>query len=317
MNNKVNLIQEWIDWLGRVRNSRGATLDAYYRTLTAFREFANEALWDEITADTIERFMGRPRRGGIAPSPATQDRDRIAISTFYKYLISRGLVVDNPVANVGVPKVRNRQPKAIPDDVWTRLWSADLAREDRVWLGLSCFAGLRRRELVSVGPRHFTIETLTINHLERKGGGTYPVEYGEMAKVISNGLPHLLPDVDGWLSDVEWLVDYRRERGGIVLIPFDTPASELTRFRASLDDEWTPDPACINRRLKQVLRRAGLATTLFSPHALRHTCATNLMRCGVPLEIAADQLSHASIETTRRYLQTGGQLANWRKQSFG
>jgi integrase/recombinase XerD len=311
------IIQEWIDWLGRVRNARGATLDAYSRTLIAFREFIGDVPWDSVDADTVERFMGRKRRGNIVPAPATQDRDRIAISTFYKYLMSRGLVDSNPVDNVGVPKVRNRQPRAIPDDVWVRLWSSSLAREDRAWLGLSCFSGLRRRELVTVGPRHFDLETQTINHLERKGGGTYAVEYGEMARVVNNGLPHLLPDLDDWLADIEWLVDYRRERGGIVLVPFDHPASELTRFRSSLDDEWIPDPANINRRLKQVLRRAGLPETLFSPHALRHTCATNLMRCGVPLEIAADQLSHASIETTRRYLQTGGQLANWRKQSFG
>jgi len=307
------LIDQWLDWLLRVRNVRTATIDAYGRTLFAFQEHVSHLPWDAVDAETIEAFMGRKRRGSASPSPATQDRDRVAINMFYRYLQSRRLVEDNPVINVGVPKVANRQPRAIPDDIWQRIWSVQMHAEDRVWLGLGCFAGLRRRELVTVAPSNFDLSMRTINHMERKGGGTYPVEYGELATVIAQGLPQVLPNLEAWLADVEWLVTHQAERSEPTVMPFSTPASELTRFRMSLEQENVANPAVINKRFASLLGRAGLPRNLYSPHALRHTCATNLMRCGVPLEIAADQLSHASIETTRRYLQTGGQLGQWRR----
>jgi integrase/recombinase XerD len=303
------LATEWITWLTEVRRLRGATLDAYGRTITVFVETHDIK---KVTADDVEAFMRRPRSRNGVGSPATQDRDRVVVSQFYEWLVARGHVKQNPCLNVGVPKVRNRQPKAVDDDVWVTLWSSDLHREDRVWLGLAAFAGLRRREIVSVTPQNFDLQSFSIQHMMRKGGSTSAVEYGEMARTIADVLPHLLPDPDAWLADVEWLVNNRIERKAAILVPFNKPASELTRFRMSLDDENAPDPAVINKRLRRLLSRSGLSETAFSPHALRHTCATNLMRCGVPLEITADLLSHSSIETTRRYLQTAGALHQWR-----
>ena len=38
------------------------------------------------------------------------------------------------------------------------------------------------------------------------------------------------------------------------------------------------------------------------PHALRHTCASRLIRAGVPLPVVKDWLGHASIKTTMRYV---------------
>jgi integrase/recombinase XerD len=309
---KQELTNEWVEWLQNVRRVRGATLDAYSRTINYFNEYIT-AEYEWVTADDVERFMGRPRKGGIIGSPATQDRERVIITQFYKWLNSRDITSNNPCFNVGVPKVRNRQPRAVTDDVWVQLWSSDLHREDRVWLGLAGFAGLRRRELVSVWPEAFDLDKETINHMQRKGGGTASVEYGEMARTIGQFLPHLLPNPEGWIADVAWLAKYRIAQGGRTLIPFGSPATTITRLRMSLDDPWVSDPAVINKRLESVLKAAGLNPRRFSPHALRHTCATNMMRCGVPLEIAADQLAHASIETTRRYLHTAGALGQWRK----
>lgn len=314
---REQMVVEWVTWLTDVRKVRGSTIDVYGRTLHQFIEFIGAHKFDDVDADMVERFMCRPRRSGESGSPATQNRDRVSISMFYKFANGRGWVSHNPMLDVGVPKVRNRQPKAVPDETWVKLWRSDLAREDRVWLGLACFAGLRRREIVSVAPRNFNLKHETIEHFERKGGGIYSVEYGQMARIIAENLPHLLPDPEGWLQDVAWLVEYRKERGGHVLVPFDRPCSPGERQRMSLTDDLIPSPAVINKKLETLLRRAGLNAKEFTPHALRHTCATNMMRCGIPVEIAADQLSHASIETTRRYLHTAGQLAQWRRRTPG
>lgn len=306
-----NDIVEWVDWLQDVRQVRGATTDAYRRTLFEFANFVGHENWATVDGQQIEAFMGRERRGGITGAAATQDRDRVAVGGFYKYLIARGRVPTNPIVDVGVPKVRNRQPRAIPDLVWTRLWQAsNLPDDDRLWLGLGCFAGLRRQEIVSVAPCQIDPQRGLILHLERKGGTEGSIEYVELAQIVSERFPHLLPTPDVWTSLVAKYASARASER--CLITMDSPATDLTRLRSSFTDPNLPDPAVINRRLKTVLRTVGLPPNAFTPHALRHTCATNLIRAGLPIELVADILGHSDIDTTRRYIRSTGMLSEWR-----
>ena len=49
-----------------------------------------------------------------------------------------------------------------------------------------------------------------------------------------------------------------------------------------------------------------------APHQLRHSCATNLLRAGLPLPIASNLLNHANVHTTMRYMKAGGdELSEW------
>lgn len=311
----MNEVVAWCAWLRDVRRVRGSTLDAYGRTLDAFQEWLGHGNWEDVDAPTIERFMGRPRRGGIIGSPATQDRDRAAISLFYKWLMSRGKVSMTPLIDVGVPRVRNRMPRAIPDELWVQLWGSRLADDDRLWLGLGCFAGLRRREIVSVAPQQVDGKRGLLLFLERKGGNEDAVEYAQMARVVADGLPSLLPDPERWIDIIGTSAEQRE--GERCLITMDAPATATTLARASFTDPRLPDPAVVNKRLKQVLRSVGLPADAFTPHALRHSCVTNMLRCGVPIEVVSDIVGHADIDTTRRYVKSSGRLADWRTRFAG
>ncbi len=286
-------VDQYTDWMRDVRRSQETSVAQYQAVCAAFEAaYGDPALVD---VDEVEEFIQRVRRGGVRPSPATQARDRAILAGWFKWMQHRRLRDDNPALETAVPRVRNRQPRAVPDDLMARLWASAMPDEDRVWLGLAAFCGLRRSEIVTVTADHFDLSAGLISHLERKGGGTYPIEYQEMICLVGDHLPHVLPKPERLLNLVEWLVEVRP---GDYLVPW-------SRGGGHADD--------VNRRLCQLLDGAGLAVNTFTPHALRHTAATNMLRCGVPLEIAADQLSHSSIETTRRYLRTSGQLSRWRK----
>ena len=58
----------------------------------------------------------------------------------------------------------------------------------------------------------------------------------------------------------------------------------------------------VKRYFRGVLRdKPSLATKRVSPHTIRHTSATHLLRSGVDINTTRDWLSHVSLETTNIY----------------
>ena len=60
------------------------------------------------------------------------------------------------------------------------------------------------------------------------------------------------------------------------------------------------------RKVKDILRRAGIAGTQAMPKGLRHGFGVNAIRCGVPLNLLARWMGHASIKTTAIYANATG-----------
>jgi len=60
----------------------------------------------------------------------------------------------------------------------------------------------------------------------------------------------------------------------------------------------------VNRTLARLLKRAGLADQGITPHKLRHTFATYLIRNGVDVRTVQELLGHADLQTTAKYLHS-------------
>jgi hypothetical protein len=59
--------------------------------------------------------------------------------------------------------------------------------------------------------------------------------------------------------------------------------------------------------VRRLLDRAGLAGQGITPHKLRHTFATNLVRNGVDVRTVQELLDHSDLGTTAKYLHSDGQ----------
>ena len=57
----------------------------------------------------------------------------------------------------------------------------------------------------------------------------------------------------------------------------------------------------MNRQVRRVLVGCGLDGGVLTPHALRHSFVTNLLRADVSLHVVASLAGHRDVSTTMRY----------------
>lgn len=305
----LSLLGDWLGWLERSRGRDPKTVRAYREIVYGYLDWLGDRPLDGVTSAQIERWLQRPRFGarsyGQVAAPATQRRDAGAIRGFYGYAVDRGVIRIDPSRLVSTPTVRNRLPRPLADETWLRLWAA-VEEADARLLGLGFFGGLRREEMTRLRVSHVDVSGRRIVNFIRKGGGEDVLPLGTILDVFDKRLPHLgagrlwplIEEAAQGRDGDEWLVGW----------------SEVGRPTQGGRHGCEPGqlhPQHLNKWLEGVCRRAGVEHV--NPHRLRHSCATNLLRAGVPLPYVSSALNHASISTTMRYIKSGGDgpLREW------
>lgn len=301
------LAQEWLDWLKHKRGRVPVTTYGYASTLAQFIDHLGTTDLASVSLPSLEAFCGRLRRYDRYPRPATISKDVAVIRSFYDYLFARGHIARNPALLLHGPKVQNQNPKPIPDGDWIKMWEEADPGPERVALGLGFFVGLRRREICELTPEQvFTVSGRLID-FKRKGGGEDVTPYADMCKLVDHKLPMLHADEfpDVLLAHVE----KRRGHGYLIEWGQQTPATARETQVHALPPGMT-DPQIVNRRMTTLCERAGVPA--YTPHQLRHSTATNLLRCDVPLPIVQRLMNHSSPTVTMRYLRAGAnELREW------
>jgi integrase/recombinase XerC len=190
-----------------------------------------------------------------------------SLDSFYSYL------------GLGRPVVRRedlpgRAPRALSlEDQRRLLRSAERASaRDRAIVAVLLYTGLRLAELVA-------LDVDDVRTSARKG--LVIVRSGncdQYREVPLNALARQV--VDEWLADRK-LLGVSEDRAVFV-------GRGGTRLS--------------NRSVDDVVRRVGKDAGLkLSPHVLRHTCLTALVRRGTDLVLVAELAGHRRVDTTRRY----------------
>jgi integrase/recombinase XerD len=155
-------------------------------------------------------------------------------------------------------------------------------------MGLMYEAGLRTDEVLSLKPRDVVLEEKRVEVLRGKGHKSRTVYFR------SDELGLLLG---------RWK---RARPRGEYLFP---------TIRSSAGKGDKIDARGFRITFKRYVDRAGLDPETVTPHILRHTCATEMMRRGVNLRVIQEALGHKNISTTQIYthvyLQNQLQLSFW------
>jgi integrase/recombinase XerD len=269
----------WIDaYLDHLRVERALarnTLDAYARDLRALVEHAGEIDPSDIDAGTIaELLVGNVRRGFGARSSA---RQLSALRGFFRFLVRERAIPTDPTKPVERPRLARRLPKVLSfEEIDRLLETPDRTKprgvRDAAMIHLMYASGLRVSELVALKVGDLDTKSGLVSALG-KGGKRRLVPVGEAA----------LDHIGVYLRDVRPKVA-RPNDATLFVSPRGGPLSRQGFWKL----------------LKTYARAAGITTPL-SPHKLRHSFATHLLRNGADLRAVQAMLGHADLGTTEIY----------------
>ena len=207
-------------------------------------------------------------------SPAARARKLSAIKSFYKYLTVRTKQLqENPVADLEYPKLRKSLPKYLTMEqsaALLRSVSGPNEKRDYAILMLFLNCGIRRSELVGLNLTDVYEDRIRV---VGKGNKERIVYFGSACrKAIDAYLPERHKKV---LSDNRALFGSR-----------DNNRISVT---------------AVHRLVKKAFLQAGLDSTQFSAHKLRHTAATMMLSGGVDVKTVQEVLGHENLNTTQIY----------------
>jgi site-specific recombinase XerD len=274
---------------------------AYCADLKQFTAFAGERLeLSSLGGSTVERWAAHLRQEGY--SPASIRRKMVVLKVFCSYWVRKGVLHESPFWRVKLNFGRREQlPRALTE----REMRALLSRAWRNFLAVSAAgvkpeAGAAPRGRKASSCDYRALRDLAIVDLLFATG----MRVGEAASLnlrdfftkeaIFNvrgkgGKDRLAFIVDDQTLRIQR--EHMEARAGI------TTESEALFVNASGGRLSTHGMADLIAKLRRQARIKRHVT----PHMLRHTVATLLLRNGADIRVVQEFLGHASIATTQRY----------------
>ena len=213
---------------------------------------------------------------------ATRARKISTIRIFFKYLTVKAKILDiNPAQNLETPKQDKRMPKYLSLEESQKLLEITSDENNRnkerdyaiITLFLNC--GMRLSELVGINIKDISFDDCKMNVIG-KGNKERTIYLNKACiKAIKEYLSVRPVDRVDYKSKDALFLSERRER-----------ISRRT----------------VQHIVEKELKQAGLDTTKYSVHKLRHTAATLMYQYGeVDIRALQELLGHASISTTEIY----------------
>ncbi|NLL43414.1 MAG: site-specific tyrosine recombinase XerD [Firmicutes bacterium] len=253
------------------------TVRAYSTDLRQFQKFLakRELSLTEVEPQDIAAYLKELE--GQSIGARSRARKISALRNFFDYLADEQVVTSNPCAYAAMPKLPDNLPQILSEEEVVALLKAPrldklTGYRDRAMLEVLYGSGLRVSELVG-------LDVGDIDEL----GFVRCLGKGDKERIIPIGT-HALKATAEYLQYARGrLVTNPRQRALFV----NARGERLTR-----QGFW--------KILRGWARAAGIKQDI-SPHMLRHSFATHLLRHGADLRSVQEMLGHADLTTTQIY----------------
>lgn len=274
---------EFLVFLAVEKGASQNTIAAYKNDLQQLADYIGPRTgndgWRALDRSAIQDFILDLKQRGYTETSVA--RKVAAVRSFFAFLAAEGTITTNPTEGLTSPRVGKTLPKAItPNEVDELLEqparrSTPEAKRDRAMLELLYATGMRVTELVS----------LDMENLSLDPRAPFVRCVGKGAKERSIPIhDHALEALNGYLEDGRPLLVRDRNEPALFV---NRRGERLTR-----QGFWLI--------LKGYAKSANLGKGV-TPHTLRHSFATHMLRGGMPLRNVQEMLGHANISTTQVY----------------
>lgn len=274
----TNIVKDYMRYLKLERNFSPNTLEAYQRDLHNLLEFLQKKDLSvlDVKLEDLEEFSAGLHDMGI--SPRSQARVLSGIRSFYNFLVLEDYLQDDPTELLPSPQIGEHLPEYLTVEEVDLLEGA---------IDLSKWEGHRNRAIIEVlfscGLRVSELVNLKLSDV---------FEDEKFIRVLGKGSKErLVPISAKALQELHFWYD---DRNKMNIKPGEEDYVFLNRRGAHLTRTM------ILIFIKNAAIVAGIKKTI-SPHTLRHSFATALVRGGADLRVVQAMLGHEDISTTEVY----------------
>lgn len=274
----TSIVRNYQRFLKLERNYSPNTLDAYLRDidkLLTYLKEENKSVLD-VKLNDLQQFAASIHDYNIGAT--SQARIISGVRSFYRYLVQEGYLDNDPSELLESPQLGEHLPEVLTTEEVDRLEaSIDLSKPEghrnKAIIEVLFSCGLRVTELVEMKLSNIFRDEMFLR-ITGKGSKERLVPLSKKA----------LRELDNWFS-VRSLMKIKNGEQDYVFL--SRRGAHLTRTMILI-------------MIKQQAIEAGITKTI-SPHTLRHSFATELLKGGADLRFIQAMLGHEDIGTTEIY----------------
>lgn len=270
-----NLLLKYIEDLEKKHVSKN-TLDAYVRDISRFYDFVKKRKEDIVEIETVSvmAYVQYLQKEGKALSSIV--RNIVSLRNFYKYLMRKGIINENPIMNYEIPKIKHNIPKTLTIEEVDKLLSApDLSSNkgirDKAMLEVVYATGMKVTELLNLTIYDINLK---LSYIKCKGSK-------EQERIIPIGS-----------FAVQCLEQYLKIRPEINIYNLDLLFLNLKGVKMTRQGFW--------KIIKYYADEAGIDKTI-NAFTFRHSFAVHLLQNGADIKSVQELLGHKDLAATQIY----------------
>ena len=271
MNEKY--IEEFIDYLRFEKKYSENTISSYKRDLNKTNTYIKKD-FAKLNKKDIQNYIQKISKSENASSVS---RCISTLKSFYKFLELNKYTNKNPLTTITNPKTVKKLPKILSEEEIEKLLDINLKTDfdyrNKAMLELMYSSGLRVSELIN----------LNVNDIDLSNASV---------RIFGKGSKERIIPLNDYAIDAlnNYILNHRRslfKHGESNYLFLNNHGNKMTRQG-------------FFKILEKIAKEKGIKSEL-SPHTLRHSFATHLLKHGADLRSIQELLGHSDISTTQIY----------------
>lgn len=271
MNEK--LINEFIDYLRFEKKYSDNTISSYARDLNTANKYIKKE-FNQLTKKDIQDYIQLLSKKKSASSVS---RNISTLKSFYKFLELNKYIKINPLSTIINPKTKQKLPKVLSEAEVNTLLDINLKNDfdyrNKAMLELMYSSGLRVSELIN----------LMVNDIDLNNS---------LVRIFGKGSKERIIPLNDYATEAlrNYILYYRKnffKNGENNYLFLNNHGKKMTRQG-------------FFKILQKIAKEKNIKSEL-SPHTLRHSFASHLLKHGADLRSIQELLGHSDISTTQIY----------------